>query len=178
MPRYFAFLRAINVGGHNVKMEQLRVDFESLGFTRVETFIASGNVIFESKSTAVSALEAKIEARLRESLGYDVVTFLRTDKEMQEISSYKQCVESDLEQSATLCVGFLQKPLSDEALIALTALTSDIDKFRVHNREVYWLTRVGQRESTFSNAVLERLMKGKSTFRNINTVLRLVKKYF
>ena len=50
MPRFIAFLRAINVGGHNVKMEELRVLFESLGFTNVETFIASGNVIFEADS--------------------------------------------------------------------------------------------------------------------------------
>ncbi len=45
MPKYIAFLRAINVGGHTVKMDYLRVLFETLGFSDVETFIASGNVI-------------------------------------------------------------------------------------------------------------------------------------
>lgn len=50
MTRYFAFLRAINVGGHVVKMDRLRQVFESLAFSNVETFIASGNVIFESTS--------------------------------------------------------------------------------------------------------------------------------
>ena len=44
MPKHFAFLRAINVGGHTVKMDHLRDIFESLGFSNVETFIASGNV--------------------------------------------------------------------------------------------------------------------------------------
>jgi len=48
MTRYIAFLRAINVGGHTVKMEHLRGIFESMGFSNVETFIASGNVIFAS----------------------------------------------------------------------------------------------------------------------------------
>jgi len=46
MTRYIAFLRAINVGGHTVKMDTLRALFESLGFLNVETFIASGNVLF------------------------------------------------------------------------------------------------------------------------------------
>ena len=69
MPRYVAFLRAINVGGHTVKMEDLRRLFETMGFANVETFIASGNVIFESKSKNTQAMERKIENHLRESLG-------------------------------------------------------------------------------------------------------------
>ena len=47
MPRQVAFLRAVNVGGRVAKMDALRRSFEKLGFRRVETFIASGNVIFD-----------------------------------------------------------------------------------------------------------------------------------
>ena len=59
MPKFVAFLRAINVGGHLVKMDELRGLFEALGFSNVETFIASGNVIFDSKATNVKSLERK-----------------------------------------------------------------------------------------------------------------------
>ncbi len=69
MPRYVAFLRAINVGGHTVKMDYLRMLFEALGFSNVETFIASGNVIFDSKATSAKALEKRIEHCLAEALG-------------------------------------------------------------------------------------------------------------
>ena len=55
--RYFAFLRAINVGGHNTKMEILRGLFETLGYGSVETYIASGNVIFECASGDAASLE-------------------------------------------------------------------------------------------------------------------------
>jgi len=48
MPRYVALLRGINLGGHTVKMDRLKKLFEELGLKNVETFIASGNVIFES----------------------------------------------------------------------------------------------------------------------------------
>ncbi|MBA3354552.1 MAG: DUF1697 domain-containing protein [Pyrinomonadaceae bacterium] len=54
MPKYVAFLRAINVGGHIVKMDHLRQLFEALGFSNVDTFITSGNVIFDSMSNALS----------------------------------------------------------------------------------------------------------------------------
>ncbi len=52
MPRCIAFLRAVNVGGRIVKMDALRGHFEAAGFTSAETFIASGNVIFDTKAKA------------------------------------------------------------------------------------------------------------------------------
>ena len=72
MPRLIAFLRAINVGGHNVTMAELRGLFESLSLKEVETFIASGNVIFSSPSGDIRALQRKIEKQLLRSLGYEV----------------------------------------------------------------------------------------------------------
>ena len=68
MPRLVAFLRAINVGGHIVKMDQLRKLFAELGFANVETFIARGNVLFDSSSKSGPALEKKIEKHLKAAL--------------------------------------------------------------------------------------------------------------
>jgi len=89
MSRYFAFLRAINVGGHTIKMDQLRNLFENMDLSKVETFIASGNVIFENKSGDVHVLEKRIETSLSDALGYEVATFIRTDAELKEIAGYK-----------------------------------------------------------------------------------------
>ncbi len=75
MERYVAFLRAINVGGHTVKMDYLRQVFESFGLSGVETFIASGNVVFEAPTADARALDEQIGQGLREALGYDVATF-------------------------------------------------------------------------------------------------------
>jgi uncharacterized protein (DUF1697 family) len=68
MTRYIAFLRAINVGGHNVKMDYLRELFESLGYVNVQTFIASGNVIFDSPTEDARTLEKEIEDHLSSTL--------------------------------------------------------------------------------------------------------------
>lgn len=177
MPRYFAFLRAINVGGHNLKMDHLRALFESLGFTNVETFIASGNVIFKSNSRNAEGLESKIEKHLKASLGYEVATFIRSNKELAEISSYIPFPESKIKTATAFCIGFAGQTLSDEVRNALESLQTKIDQFHVHQREVYWLSRARQSESTFSNAVLERILKGKSTIRGVNTILRMAMKY-
>jgi hypothetical protein len=70
--RYIALLRGINVGGHTVKMDRLAKLFEEIGLKNVETFIASGNVIFESASNDADALERKVATHLERSLGYAV----------------------------------------------------------------------------------------------------------
>src|SRR5262245_28797721 len=110
--RYVAFLRAINVGGHVVKMDQLRKLFEQLKFKNVETFIASGNVIFETASTDAAALETKIEKHLAKALGYEVGTFLRTCDEVAAIAGHKAFAEKD---GCHVHVAFL-KSVPDKAM--------------------------------------------------------------
>jgi uncharacterized protein (DUF1697 family) len=177
MPRFIAFLRAINVGGHTVAMAALRELFEDLGFTGVETFIASGNVIFVSRSTNVGALRTKVEDHLRKSLGYEVDTFIRTDAEVAAIARYKPFTESEVQSAATFCVAFLAEPLDAAARKALMSLRSDTDDFHVSGREVYWLSKNRQGESTFSNARLEKLLKARTTFRGAKTVAKLAARY-
>lgn len=178
MPRFIAFLRAINVGGHTVKMDALRQHFESLGFSDVETFIASGNVIFETPSQNTGTLETTIENKLWDALGYEVATFLRTDVELAEIASYQPFRKPDLEAAAAFNLAFLKASLNDASAKKLLSLKTDIDDFRVHGREVYWLCRKKQSESTFSNAALEKTLGVKSTLRGMNTIQKITAKYY
>jgi uncharacterized protein (DUF1697 family) len=177
MIRYIAFLRAINVGEHTVKMEHLRQLFESLDLSNVQTFIASGNVIFDAKSKDPKSLEKKIEVRLQEELGYEVATFIRTDAELAEIANYKPFWQSGLDAVAALNIAFLTDPLGDQSEQKLMALRTKIDDFHVHGREVYWLCLKKQSESTFSNAVLEKALGVKSTLRGVSTVRKMAEKY-
>ncbi len=177
MPRHIAFLRAINVGGHTVKMDHLRRVFESLGFTNVETFIASGNVIFSSPSKGGAALEKKIAARLHDEFGFEVATFLRTDSEVARIAQHKAFKPADVAAAAAFCVAFLADALDAKAKTKLMTLRTEIDDFVAHDREVYWLCRKKQSESKFSNAVFEKALGRQATFRGINTVVKIAAKY-
>lgn len=177
MTRYIAFLRAINVGGHNVKMAELRQHFEELGFKNVETFIASGNVIFEASDTNASTLERKIEAHLHDKLGYAVDTFLRTAAEVAEIAKYEPFPAFAAADAGTLHVALLHAAPSEEIAERLMALQSDVDALHLYNRELYWFCRVASHRSKFSGAVLERALGGPATMRNVNTARRLAKKY-
>jgi uncharacterized protein (DUF1697 family) len=176
--RYVAFLRALNVGGHNtVKMEVLRAHFESMRFTAVETFIASGNVIFESRSKDLPALAATIENSLGKALGYPVSTFLRTDAEVAAIAQYQPFPPDAVSSAAGFWVGFLSAPLTSESIRRAIALKPEMDDFHIHGTEFYWLIRLRQSESKFSASVLEKALGIRVTFRGMNTVQKLAAKF-
>src|SRR5437016_4169287 len=75
---YIAFLRAINVGGRTVKMEELRrICGELPKLQNVRTYIQSGNIVFESKEAGTKKLSQEIEKLLTKELGYDVPTIVK-----------------------------------------------------------------------------------------------------
>jgi uncharacterized protein (DUF1697 family) len=158
-------------------MEQLRRLFESLGLRDVETFIASGNVIFTSPSKNLPALERKIERHLAASLGYEVKVFLRTETEVAAVAQYKPFKESQLRTAQALNVAFLAEPLAAAAIESLMALRTEIDDFHVNGREVYWLCTKKQSDSKFSNIRFENALRIRATFRGLNTVTKLAGKY-
>ena len=165
------------MGGHVVTMAALRGHFETLGFERVETFINSGNVIFETSADNDAALERKIEQKLEKELGYEVKTFLRSAAEVAAIARYRPFDAALIEAAPTLCVGFLAAPLDASAQKSLMAMRTEIDDFHVHGREIYWLCARKQTESKFSNSRFERILKISSTFRGLNTIVRLAEKF-
>lgn len=173
--RYAAFMRALNVGGRIVKMDELKRHFVKLGFSNVESFIASGNIVFESSSKSGAALEKKISSALAKALGYEVVTFVRTIAEVSEIAAYTPF--KGLTDAPTFVVGFLIEPLSAAATKKLMALGSKVDRFHVRGREVWWHSENSQADSTFSNAVLEKTLGVRTTFRNMRTVRKMADRW-
>jgi uncharacterized protein (DUF1697 family) len=171
--RHVAFLRAINVGGHTVKMAELRAHFEAMGLSRVQTYIASGNVIFQSP-TAAAQLEQRIAEHLEASLGYAVATFIRSPAELAAIVARPAFPTSEMEAAGTrLHIGFLDRPPETAAQRALLGLANDVNRFHVHGREAYWLCRGRMSDSGFSGALLERTLGVAATLRNANTVRNL-----
>ena len=177
MPRCIAFLRAVNVGGRTVKMDALRAEFVALGLARVETFIASGNVIFDSTARGHVALERRIEARLNAAFGFEIHTFIRSAAALQAIANHPAFDAGAVACARKFVVGFLAAAPDAAALQTIATFNTDVDRFHVHGRELYWLSRQKQSESTFSNAVFEKALRRRATFRGIGTLHRLVAKY-
>jgi uncharacterized protein (DUF1697 family) len=159
-------------------MDHLRGLFESSGFSNVETFIASGNVVFDTKSGDAMGVEKQIERLLHEELGYEVVVFIRTGMELAEIAKYKPFLQPAMEKATALNIAFLKDKPDEQSKQKLMGLRTDIDNFHIHEREVYWLCLKRQSESTFSNALLEKTLGRQSTLRGVNTIKKIAEKYF
>jgi uncharacterized protein (DUF1697 family) len=174
MPRYAALLRAINVGGHTVRMDELRALFEALRLTRVESVIASGNVLFDSRAADAAELETRIEAKLRRALGYDVETFVRTADDLDAVVAHVPFAAGDPVLPAhTLQVIFTRSTIGRESREKLAALCTPYDDFHAHGREVFWRTRGRSSASAITPAMFARTMVGPGTARNITTVRKL-----
>ena len=177
MTRYVAFLRGLNVGGHTVKMDALKKHFEAIGFENVSTFIASGNVIFESDKGKPAALEEQIETALRRALGYDVATFLRTDAEVADIAAHKPFPRAKSKESDNLHIIFLKDTPSATFKRPILALSNDEDLLHFHGRELYWLRRGKLMDSTIDSKVFTKALGKDNTMRNANPVHTLAAKY-
>jgi len=178
MQRYIAFLRGINLGKRRLAMSRLKALFEELGFAAVETFIASGNVLFSTKVSESGALEARIAKHLEASLGYAVDTFVRTADEVAKVGSAKIFPE-DGREGIIIHVGFLQKALPPETARKLTAVCTATDEFRVVGREYYWLYR-GIRTSDSKVWMLpevKALRLPTATMRNMTGLRKLIAKH-
>ena len=173
--QYVAFLRGINLGRRRPPMSQLRELLEELGFAEVGTFIASGNVLFASKSTDTGKLETKIARHLEESLGYKVDTFVRTAEEVVAIDRF---AAFPAKASDTVHVGFLHEKLPPAVARKLEGVRTDEDAFRVHGREYFWLCRVRTSDSkVWTSLALKALKLPSSSMRNLTTIRKLVEKH-
>lgn len=177
MQSYIVFLRAINVGGHTIKMDFLHNLFEELQFSNVATFIASGNVIFDARAEPEIQLVDKIEAHLEKRLGYKIAAFVRLPSELVEVTQYKPFSDIDMNtETNTLQVAFTSEIPTEAAVAKLFTFTSPFDEFSVHGRHIYWLCRKRSSESEFSAALLEKILDKPVTLRNITTLKKFLVK--
>jgi len=172
---YVAMLRGINVSGQKiVKMERLRASFGALGFSRVRTYVQSGNVIFEAPNDSPDSLSGKIKEMILSDYGFSVPVILRTSAEMKKIAGDNPFLTERGIDHSGLHVTFLSELPEKAALGKLDSLNGDPDQFRIRNREVYLYCPNGYGRSKLSNSAFEKLLSVEATTRNWKTVNMLV----
>ena len=173
MRRYIAFLRAINVGGTTIiKMADLRKMFESFGLENVQTYIQTGNVIFDAAETSASRLEEQIERQLEKASGKPIRVYVRTMKEVAAL--VKEC-PFEPGEGETVYVVILDKKPAKKNIDALIARQSKADEFAVRGKTAFNLRR-DRDTSIFSNNFIEKVLGVSGTTRNLTTIKKLAEK--
>ncbi len=173
MTRYLVFLRAINVGGHTVKMEELKKLIAMPGFKNIASYIQSGNLAFDHAGTDPQALIDKIESKLLKSLGYEVKTFLKTRPGLESVINNNPF--NDYPDDMVLHVSFLSGIPSPDVVKQMLALQNEFEQFRFIESEAYILVKKGAYgETKFSNTFLEKKLKLHATTRNWATINKML----
>ena len=102
-------LRGINVSGHKkIRMEELRGQYEALNLSNIETYVQSGNVVFDSTESDPTILAESIKAQIHKSFGYTVPVFIRDSYDFKRIINSNPFLIERNEDPARLAVIFLQ----------------------------------------------------------------------
>ncbi len=175
MAKYISILRGINVGGNRkILMKDLKSLYDGLGFLKVETYIQSGNVVFESDLKLSNAdLEVKIEQAIIETFGFDVPVIIRTaDEWVKSIVNNPFWKEKDVDIDR-LHLTCLKEVPSQELLEKIKLFQFMPDRYEIIGKDVFIFCSAGYGTSKLTNPFFESKLKVSATTRNWKTVMKL-----
>ncbi len=165
-------LRGINVGGSKpIRMADLKAAYEALGLLNVETYVNSGNVVFESAKLTAPELATKIEAQLKKVFGHDIPVIIRDTAALKKIIAgnpfLKNGREIDLER---LYVTFLSSTPTKADVTNLIVPQAQDDEYIIKGQEIFLYCPQGYGNTKLSNNLFEKKLKTSATTRNWRSV--------
>jgi uncharacterized protein (DUF1697 family) len=171
---YLALLRGINVGGNNViRMSDLKATFEQCHFTNIQTYIQSGNVIFESQDADADLVTERLERTLAERFCYDARIVLLTAGELLEVIASAPTGFGEDTASYRYDVWFLKQPLTAREVLESIRIKEGVDQLYSGKQVVYAARLISQiTKSRLTQVIMTPLYKN-ITIRNWHTARRL-----
>ena len=170
-----AMLRGVNVGGHNqIKMEALRELLVSLKFTSPQTYVQSGNVIFQSSEPDLDKVAKRIQRGIEKKFGCRPEVVLRTADELRAAVAKNPFAKRRGIDPAKLLVSFLAgKPLPG-ASEELARQKFGPEELHLVGREIYIYFPNGMGKTKLPWSRLDKILGPPGTGRNWNSVTRML----
>ncbi len=171
MPTYISMLRGINVGGSKpIKMADLKAAYEALGLLNVQTYVNSGNVVFDTDKLTVPELVTKLEAQFKKVFGHDIPLIIRDTAALKKVIANNPFLKSGREiQEDRLYVTFLAATPAKDLVTNLVVPQSQDDEYVVKGQEIYLYCPMGYGNTKLSNNLFEKKLKVSATSRNWRT---------
>jgi uncharacterized protein (DUF1697 family) len=175
MPVAISMLRGVNVGGHNlVKMDTLRVLYESLGLRNAQTYVQSGNVVFKTEAKNLVQLGKRIEIAIERECGFRPVVMVRTAAELRDVIARNPFTARRGIEPGKLLVTFLASEPDAEALVKVLKIKADPEELQFSGREAYTYFPNGMGRPRLSWVAVEKVLKVSGAGRNWNSVTKLL----
>ena len=172
---YISLLRGINVGeNRTVLMKDLKALYEFLGFEKVETFVQSGNVVFNTDQNP-ETLVAKIEAAILKSYEFEVSVQLRQVSDFENIIKSCPYTKLDLEvdKATKIMITFLEALPKEEQVQKLMTYVEEPELLVILGKEVYLYCPDGYGKTKLTTNFIEEKLELKGTTRNWKSVMRI-----
>lgn len=170
---FIALLRGINVSGQKkIKMAELRESLTQNGLENVQTYIQSGNIIFDSEVLETTILEHKIREAIAQDFGFDVPTLVVSGNAIQKVLEDNPFAEK-VEENKLYYVLLKQAPEKD-LILQFEELTFANEDFHVTEKCVYLMCKKGYGNAKLNNNLIERKLKVEATTRNQKTMQKLL----
>ncbi len=178
MKIYIALLRGINVSGQKkIKMADLKVMFESLGFESVTTYIQSGNVVFKSGKDDPVLIGDTIKQGILKTFGYEVPVLVLTHEILtsiyQENPFLERLANEEIEEKK-MYFTLLSNVPDISAVKELTSTSYGNEEFVITQKVVYFFAAHGYGRTKLHNNFFEKKLKCSATTRNLKTVIKLL----
>ncbi len=176
MTTYAAFLRAVNMTGHNtIRMAELSDMFRKLGFSDAETYIQSGNIIFNSSGKQDEAgLTSLIEAGITKRFGHSVRAMLRSLPEIESFRARNPYLNEDNFDQTRMAVLMLHEAPDENQILKVKDIDYPPDKFQISGKEIYIFCPNGFGKTKLYTNFFENKMKVTGTARNWKTILTIL----
>ena len=174
MPSYVAFLRGIGPSHPNMRNEKFRQLFEKLGFDNVRTVITTGNVLFDSSSTAMRRLETQIEEAIPERLGFTSTTIVRSKNQLQKLVDSDPFGGVEHGRNSNLNVTFLKKSPRSDLKYPHTPDGRDYTILGIEGREVFSVIDLTSERTPDVMTWLEKEFGKEITTRTYKTVQKVL----
>ncbi len=170
MQTYISILRGINVSGQKkIKMTDLKALYEKLGFTNVQTYIQSGNVVFKTKETEAETLEQLIFDAIQKQYDFEVSNLILSPKEIE--TALKKNPFKDIEQ---VYFTFLAEMPQQENIEKLKTYNFEDEYYELIGKVIYSHFPNGAGRAKMTNNFFESKLKVMATSRNLNTTKKLL----
>ncbi|MCZ2472709.1 DUF1697 domain-containing protein [Aquirufa ecclesiirivi] len=174
MTTYIALLRGINVSGQKmIKMVELKAMFESLGFETVQTYIQSGNVVFQSNDLTEDEMAERIHLAILDQFGFEVDIQVFSVPIWNQVIANNPFIAHDNLDEAKLYVSLLATLPLRENVEKLASFAFQEETYQLIDRAVYLYVPKGYGNAKLSNNFLESKLKVSATTRNWKTMLTL-----
>ena len=172
MGKFVALLRAVNVGGRKLPMAQLREVCAGLGWRGVETYIQSGNAVFEA-AAGQAELEQQLEAALGARFGFEVPVMVRSATQWAAYPVGNPFPEAAEKEPNRLMLMLSKQPPAAGAAAALQERARDGEHVAAAGDAIWIHYPAGAGTSRLSPSLIDRLIGSPATARNFRTVLKL-----